>query len=73
MTRHPDNASNPHHAFEAIQIETSGREALLATFRVTQTRSADDAYDFAEALCEKARQLPHRPKAFVREINNPNA
>lgn len=57
-----------HHAFEAIQIE-GGTEALLQTFRVTNRRSADMAYEAAEKLCEQARGLRHKPAAFVREIN----
>lgn len=58
-----------HHAFEAIQLGTDGRESLIGVFRVTKTRSADEAYAEAEQLCELARNLAHRPAAFVREIN----
>jgi hypothetical protein len=57
------------HAFQAIQMQSNGGEAILDTFTVTKRRSADEAYQLAEALCEKARRLAHRPAAFVREIN----
>ncbi|RWA81481.1 MAG: hypothetical protein EOQ31_31545 [Mesorhizobium sp.] len=63
------NRGYKHHAFEVIQLEKDGRESLLAVFRVSRSTSADDAYQAAETLCEKARSLPHRPAAFVREIN----
>ena len=65
--RHPANKSR-RHCFEAIQMEGGASEALLNTFEVTRKRSADDAYVAAEALCEKARRLPHKPAAFVREV-----
>lgn len=57
----------PAHAFQAVQI-THGREQILDTFRVTKTQTADDAYHAAEELCVRARRLPFRPAAFVREI-----
>lgn len=60
-----------HHAFEAIQIERDGTEALLSTIRVTKYRDSEIAYDIAERLCVSARQLAHKPAAFVREINGP--
>ena len=57
------------HAFEAIQLSESGGENILDTFTVTKKRSANAAYSAAEQLCEQARRLPHKPAAFVREIN----
>lgn len=71
MKKHYANANMRHHAFEAIQMETNGGEALAGTFRVTKRRSADAAYAEAEALCEAVRALAHKPAAFVREINAP--
>ena len=62
---------NKRHAFQAIQMEPDGKEALLHTFTVTQRRTADQAYAAAEALCETARKMPHKPAAFVREVNAP--
>lgn len=59
------------HAFEAIQLGDNGAESLLDTFTVTRHRNADEAYEAAESLCELARRLPHKPAAFVREINAP--
>lgn len=57
------------HAFEAVQLEPNGKESLLDTISVTKRRNADEAYHRAEELCEAARALPHKPAAFVREIN----
>lgn len=58
------------HAFEAVRVSRFGREnTVLGTFHVSATRSADEAYAAAEALCERARKLPGNPGAFVREIN----
>jgi hypothetical protein len=59
------------HSFQAIQRESDGSESVLDTFVVTAKRTADAAYVAAEELCERARALPHRPAAFVREINEP--
>lgn len=59
------------HAFEAIQLSDDGRWQVLDTFTVTKRRDADEAYRRAEALCAEARALPHRPAAFVHEINPP--
>ena len=56
-------------SFQAIQIERNGGEAILDTFPVTKKRNAATAYAMAESLCELARQLPHKPEAFVRETN----
>lgn len=71
MNKHPSNRNLQRHAFEAIQVEASGGEALLATFRVTKARTVDAAFLAAEDLCAEARKLPHKPAAFVREINAP--
>lgn len=60
-----------YHAFQAIQMERDGGEAILDTFRVTKKRSANDAFRQAETRCVLARILAHRPHAFVREINPP--
>ena len=57
------------HAFEAIQLGSGGGESLLDTVTITKKRSADDAYAKAERLCQAARDLPHKPAAFAREIN----
>ena len=57
------------HYFEAVQVESSGNFAVLDTFNVTKRRTAAEAYDMAETLCEQARNMPHRPAAFVRERN----
>jgi hypothetical protein len=57
------------HAFQAVQLTEVGNESILDTFAVTKRRNADQAYEAAEALCNRARALPHRPCAFVREIN----
>jgi hypothetical protein len=56
------------HAFQAVTA-ANGAETVLITFTVTRKRNADSAYAAAEAACEKVRAWPHRPAAFVREIN----
>lgn len=61
--------SERYHGFEAVRVGDTGRESVLRFFRVTAKRSAAEAYDEAEKLCEQARAMPHKPVAFVREIN----
>ena len=56
------------HAFQAVQLDERGNESILDTFAAS--KDADAAYAAAQFLCEQARALPHRPCAFVREINS---
>lgn len=60
------------HAFEAVRAESGGRESILDRFTVTKARTAEQAYDAAEALCEKSRPLAPGQAHFVREINATN-
>lgn len=68
----PKAPKPPRHTFEAVRRERGGAESILDRFPVTQKRTADQAYEAAEALCDASRKLAPNQAHFVRELNTPD-